>query len=276
MVKKDFLLSALIILFIIQGILAIDTEIKIKTIPYADIQASIFDSSSSEAKILERLIGTSDQYGDIKFTFSSEEETYSIIVFVKQNYENIVDPEKFTGRVTGEPFFIKMIPEGFTEIKTPNETKTNEITETQGNVSENENQTTAEENNTTDSSLTGSIIFGEGILSKVGYVIGGILIVGMLAFLIVKIANKRKAPKDIKITKFSEIGQQREKGLRERVSDAEKKIEEAKKELEEIKKEKEQSKPKYQGEIEEAKKRLIEDEKRLIELRRKSSFTKNL
>ena len=272
MANKIFI-GLVFFLFVISGVFATDAEIRVKTIPFADVQVSIIDDSS----IIDSSTKTSDRYGDVKFNFSIDSETYSVIIFVKQNYQNIVEPEKFKEQTTGEPLFVEMFPEGFTPIETPNSTNVKPVITPQQNISAVENITSG--NNTIDTNdtektneglLTGFAVFKGGTFSTIAYIVGGIIFLGFIVFMIVKLSKGRKNnPREVKVRKLSEINQETQRGLQERMSDAERKLREAKEELEAIKKQKESGNSKRQAEIEEAKKKLIEDERRLIELRNK-------
>lgn len=273
MIKKIFF-GFVLFLFVIQGVFAVSTDIKVKTIPFADVQVSILGESS----VLDTLTKTSDGYGDVRFTFSIDDSSYSVIVFAKQNYQNIVEPEKFNDQKSGELLYVEMFPSGFTPIETPNSTKVEPVVVPQENTSivenitqENETVVANDTEKTNDSLLTGFAVFEGGTFSIIAYIFGGIIFLGFLVFMIVKF-SKRKVnnPKEVRVTKLSEIKQDKEIDLKERMDNAEKKLKEAKDELEAIKKQKAQGNLSHQAEIEEAKRKLIEDEKRLIELRKKS------
>ena len=249
-------------LFVMPMISAIDTEIKIKTLPFHEVQVAVAKPMSIAFESWGNFKDYSNQYGDVSFVFSSDKYNFDLLVFIKKDNEKIMPPQKFLENFpAGEPIYLEIAPGGFTFIETPSDEIPDEV-----NVSE--NMTAEGEDGEEDSQLTGSAIFGEdGFLSggKIYYIIGGLLFL-VAAFFIFKIIRKKikfpKNPKEIKIKKLSDLeNEKKEKvsGDRTIIEDAEKKIREAQEDIKKLRGE---------DKIKEAKKKIIEDERELMRLRR--------
>ncbi|MCK5043510.1 hypothetical protein KAR52_00730 [Candidatus Pacearchaeota archaeon] len=249
-------------LFAIPMMSAIDTEIKIKTMPFHEVQVSVSKPMSQVFESWGNLKNHSDRYGDVSFVFSSDKYSFDLIVFIKKDNEKVMPPQKFLENFpAGEPIYFEIAPSGFTLIETPS-------TEIIEEVNVTENVTIGGEGE--DSQLTGSAIFGEdGLLSggKIYYITGGLLLL-IAAFFIFKIIRKKikfpkspKQPKEIKIKKLSELEAEKKEDVRDDrkiIEDAEKKIKEAQEDIRKLRSE---------DKIKEAKKKIIEDEKELMRLR---------
>ncbi len=118
MTSKLLLLTTL--LFLIAPLAsATDTLITVKTLPYHEVQLTTFDSNSESFSAFESFRDESDMYGDISFTFSSNEPTFNIIVYIKFNNENIVS-KKFDDEFSaGEPIYLEVAPKGARLLETP-------------------------------------------------------------------------------------------------------------------------------------------------------------
>ena len=258
MVKK-IIFSLLVLIFLVQVISAIDTEITIKTLPDHDVNINFLNPSPGEGNInFESFHENSGESGNISFVFSSNEVKFDITAFVMKSTEKIVY-KRFDDNTAGESLYLTLFPEG-SEIIRNFEAVTNQTLEENSTINE-----TLEENETeTEIEITGSAIFGEeGIFSKKAtyYVIGAIILLGIGAFVFFKLKEKQKTPKEVKIKKLSELQTEKKEKLgnkEEIIEDAEKKIKEAQEDIRKIKNE---------DKIKEAKKKLIEDEKQLMRLR---------
>ena len=278
MVKKIFF-SLVVFFLLMQVVSATDTPIKIKTMPFHEVQLTIFDPEvTSSLSIFERFIGFSDMYGDAVFLFSSDESSFGAAVFIKKDNVKIISKE-FSGPYTsGEPLYLELAPSNFELIETPtdktvnqseNQTLVNETAINTNNTNNSaeivaiENTSIAGESN--NQTMIGLAISGsEGIFSppKVYFLMGiaGIII---LYFLINFFKTRGlKEHKEIKVTRLSELQERRkydsQKTDRERIEEAEKKIIEAQEEIKMIK---------HAERVNDVKKRLIHDEKELIRLR---------
>jgi len=252
-VRLFYIFILLLFLFIVQ-VSAINTEIKIKTLPYHEVQVAVAKPMSSTFESWGNFKNYSDQYGDASFIFSSDKYAFDLIVFIKKDNEKIMTPQKFLESFpAGEPIYLEIAPAGFEFIETPGEV-----------IEEVENETIIEEN-VVEPEVTGSAVFGEGgILSKkvIIYVIGTIILLGIGAFVIIKIIKKKpKTSKDIKIKKLSELQDEKKEKVQDKegiIEDAEKKIKEAQEDIRKIRSE---------DKIKEARQKIIEDEKELMRLR---------
>jgi hypothetical protein len=245
-------------LFVMPMISAIDTEIKIKTLPFHEVQVTIMKPMSPSFESWGNFQNYSDQYGDVSFIFSSNKYNFDLKVFIKKDNEKIMPPQKFLENFpAGEPIYLEIAPGGFQLLKNP----ANEINLSENITIEDEDRETEE------SQLTGAAVFGEdGLLSggRLYYIIGGLLLL-VVAFFIFRIMRKKiklsKNPKEIKIKKLSELQAEQKEGVHSNqqiIEDAEKKIKEAQEDIRQIKSD---------DKIKEAKKKIIEDEKELMRLR---------
>jgi len=254
-VKLFYIFILLVLLSVVQ-VSAIDTEIKIKTLPFHEVQVAVAKPMSSTFESWGNFKNYSDQYGDVSFVFSSDKYTFDLIVYIKKDNEKIMPAQRFLENFpVGDPIYLEIAPAGFEFIETPGEV-----------IEEVENETIIEENEI-EPEVTGSAIriFGEeGIFSKkiTYYIIGIIILLGVGAFVIIKIIKKRpKTSKDIKIKKLSELQDEKKEKLQDKegiIEDAEKKIKEAQEDIRKIRNE---------GKIKEARQKLIDDEKELVKLR---------
>lgn len=269
MVKKiSFMVVMLVLLVSVLGIAsAYSTEIKIKTIPYHEVQLATYDPDSSAFSLFERFKGDSDQYGDVNFTFDSEESSFNIIVYIKKNgkkvyYETFADNFK-----AGEPVYLEVAPSGFKLFETPkleinNSGIISQENESVENTEEANSTSGAEDEGEKGAGVTGAIIGMEFINSTTLYYAGIVVAVLILSFIVFMVLKKRKmGEKSIKVRKLSEIKDEKKEMIensRKIIEDAERKIKEAQEEIRKLKNE---------DKIREVKKRIEEDEKELIRLR---------
>jgi len=281
MVKRLFF-SLIVIILLLQAISAINTEIKVKTIPNHEVQITIL-KSATDSSVLQSFKNNSNEYGDVSFIYSSDGSKFGLIVFIKKDGDKVIW-EKFTENYNvGESVYIELAPDWFEFIATPDKiTEINETNETLEALEENETLDIINDSVVTedlvgekqDSKLFGYAIFEGGKFSlKKGVYYGFgiiILLIGFAALLIIR--TRLKAPqKEIRIKKLSELNAERQEQIEnddERIQEAEKKIKEAQEEINKIKESKESAKIKNKEKIEQVKKKLIEDEKELIRLRR--------
>lgn len=276
MVKK--LIFCLVTFFLLMQITsAVDTEIKVKTLPNHEVQLTTSKANIVSFSVIENFKKNSDEYGDVMFMSSSDEQTFNIIIYLKKNNEkitvnNFTNPYILLDNVAGTPVYLELAPAWFVFIKTPvNKTNVSEESEnaTIENITSDENEsevfieTEEEIEQETEVQLAGSVIFGDkGFFSKktIYYVIG--IIVLLIGFMAVKTMRKKlTGPKEIKIKKLSEVMEEKKKKFntdKEIIENAEKKIKDAQEDIRKIK---------NQDKIEQAKKKIIEDEKELMKLR---------
>ena len=262
MVKK-LIFGLVVLILLVQITSALDTEIKIKTLPDHKVMISTLKPGEVYS-LIKSFHENSGASGEVSVVLSSAVDNFDISVWVKQDNQVIIS-EKFENQYpSGTPVVLELYPEWYT--KPGGETE---------NVSLEENTTTSSENtaiiNETEtnikeesenSEIVGFVIFGEqGFLSNktIYYIIGIIaLLIGFL--LIRKIKKKSKFPKEIKIRKLSEVFSEKNNNNNDNktIEDAERKIKEAQEEIRRIKND---------DKIKEAEKKLLEDQKELKRLR---------
>ena len=281
-------------LILIPQVFSLSTEITIKTLPYHDVQVtpckplSTFLSYGTMKK-------TSDQYGDAKFIFSSEESTFDLIVYVKKDNVNAVPPKKFEeGYIAGEPIYLEIAPANYEFIKTPKagENLTVNISNSSSsqvdvevNLTEQTQELEAMEetqvNNEESDSLTGAAISEEEVEFSISknmlyYVGGGILILLVFGFIGLKMYKKgiHIPPREVRVKKLSELKYDEDKDFNAKkrgyypieddrhvgvkIANAEMKIKEAEAELRKIRNEQK---------IKDVERRIKEDQDKLNRLR---------
>ena len=263
MIKKLVLVLAVCFL-LLQVVSATETEIKVKTLPFHEVQVAIMDFSGGGSSTLYRFINNSNEYGDINFTYSSNELDFHLIVFIKKNNERVIHKQFKEIYIAGDPIYIELAPAGFEFIETPvpvNETLNATIDNSTIESNETETEIIVDANVTENKfAIAGFVVFGEeGLLSKkVIYYFFGIIVFLIIVFFALKVLKKK-----LRNSKNSgdkgDVGVGKGRSKEETIEDAERKIKEAREEIEEIKNE---------NKIRDAKKKIIEDEKELIRLRK--------
>ena len=185
--------------------------------------------------------------------------------------------KKLESQDTGEEIYIEVVPSNFEIIETPEpEPEINETLVVENETTnESEQEEIQEEPAEKKSKISGKAIFGkEGTLKTILYIIGGIILAGIIFFSSNKFL-KSKAPKDIKIKKLSELKdekkekteeqkekteEQKEKidDYKEAIEDAQRKIKEAQEEINRLR---------NQDRIKEVEKRIEQEQKELRKLR---------
>lgn len=203
MVKK-IILGLVLALMVFPVVIAIDTDINIKTL--ANHKVFVFVYPVEETKTYHQTFtGDSNSAGEIKFTHTGTEEAVDIRIKVTKDGKNILPGETkgtelFEGYSTGTPISIRFdyeIIDGdysahvaeVNETKEVNKTKEVEnSTVVESAKEEVENKTVPEESK---DSVTGSVISGDkGILSNIAfYIIGGILVVLVAVFFLARRFN---------------------------------------------------------------------------------------
>ncbi|MEK6842410.1 MAG: hypothetical protein AABX84_01225 [Nanoarchaeota archaeon] len=294
MKNKIFFVVFLTILFAFPLISAVDTEIKIKTLPEHDVDISVLKPIEGYS-LIESFHKKSDSNGTVSITFSTTESEFNARVWLKKD-NVIIEYKKFEeGYPAGTPLNLEVYPEWYLKQKeieasrttideSSSETDTTvlieDIEETEAS-SESENtevETTETQGNESSllSKITGFTLFKEGTSKKIiYYIVGGfalLIALGTTGFVVIKRRGFHFLPKrNIRITKLSDkINQKKQRQKKE--EDDNKEIEEAEAKLKELQEHIEQLKNKPQmsdkeKKIAAAKKRLVADEKRLMKLR---------
>jgi len=215
MVKKILILFFLILLAT-QFVYAVDTPIEVKTIQFAEVYLSILNPNV-EFEAYATYSNNSDYYGDVSFIHSGSQSSFDIYVVLKKDGERIFQ-KKYEGYYAGSKILIEAIPEGYEVPK-----KNFEIEEI--------------------STKNSSNFIGYAILefpkrrefSVFLYIIASVL---FLTILLLLIKQKLAEPRNIKITKLSELNQkntnlsaQQKKEMDKLIAESEEKLKKAKEEL---------------------------------------------
>ena len=239
-------------LLLMQIVSAVDTEIKIKTLPDHEVQLTTFKSNTADFIIIESFKEDSDEYGDITFATSTNDPQFNIVVYIKKDNVKIMGPEKFLDNPSGEPIYLEIAPNWFTFIDTPtNETNTTEETIenlTLTDIESDKPQETISDETEQDAQdqglgLTGSAISEDGFASKksIYYAAGiiGLLIISFIMFIAVrktKSTRKRKGMEklDQALDKMDSKGK-KPKNKRDILQDVKSKMQEVEREIDELK-----------------------------------------
>jgi len=197
MVRK-IVLGVLILLVVFPLVSALDTKIKIKTMPSHKV--NLFVYLDDEIAFEELYIGTSDIYGDLEFVHSSAAgEVLDILVKISRDGVNAFDPERFEDYKAGEDIWIRIdnveVTGNYVEevAEEPSEDDTEIVTD--GDSDEVVVEDDAEVGG---NSITGAVVSDgssdSGGLSKIVYlVIAAVLIVLVVAFLAIRRFNNLPA-----------------------------------------------------------------------------------
>lgn len=215
MMKRGLLIT-IGLLFLISFVSAELTPVHVKTLPWHEVQITAFDANAAGFTALDRIILTADRYGDVSWNASVDTE-FNLIVYIKYRGESITDKKFLNEYEPGEEVSITVAPAGAELIETP---ETNVVIEevVVNEILENETEELTEITPESGSSLTGYAIFGEGgwLSSKtIYYIVGGVIGLIIILLIVWFILTRKKAegessPKEIKITKLSELKAQQE------------------------------------------------------------------
>ncbi len=230
---------------------ALDTEIKLKTPEFTEVNLAVTSPSSIDVYNIYKK--TSDAYGDVTFTYSGDELAFDLNVLLKKGGQ-IIYEEKFDGDYkAGKSIYLEVIPEGYELLETPSlipgmtnnstnlnatqeveESNESESNETQVPLVKDENIAPSEK-----PGVSGLFTSEGGIFSSktIIYIIGLILVMGIL-FFTTRLASMKK-PSTIKVTKLSEMrpsNEDNEAGISSTIKSAEDNIRQAQEELNSLKK----------------------------------------
>lgn len=218
----------LFIMVNVMGVLALDTEIKIKTYANHDVDVNVLDPSNEDA-LLEHFEQNTEGTGQVSFTHSSDKNKVSIVVIVRKDGKMVeINGEKihkFENHAAGTFLNVELVPKKVEETTEANITEAN-ITEETTNETANEIVENTEENTSVseteaieqakeENELTGaSISETKEFLSKniITIIIVGVFVAAAIVIFFIfktKIISAIKQPlisnKNIKIRKYSEI-----------------------------------------------------------------------
>ncbi len=252
--------------FFLSLVSAADTEIKIKTLPFHEVQIAIIKSASGATEVLKTFKQDADKYGDAKFTFSSSDSEFYINSFIKWNHETIFSksfPEPFPA---GTPVSLSLAPENSQLVETPGQSLANLAVNQTNSTHRNETNSSsvvtppAQPRETQDTlqqeapptPVTGNSIASEFTdmtlpLNYIYYIVGGIIILAIIFFFFkirkdssknfnFRPATKHEASNVMQLQRQLKDAQHEIAVLKnkDKIKAAEQKIEEDKKELERL------------------------------------------
>lgn len=267
MVKKLTLILTIFIL-LVQLISAVDTEITVKTLPGHKIMISALNPGEGYS-LINSFHKDSGPTGEVSIILSSTVNYFDVAVWVKKDNQVILYKKFENGYPSGTPIVLELYPEWYVKEEVNNLSLEENTTISSENISSenitiNETAVILEEKTEQQNpSLGGSVIFGEGFFSnnKIYYGIGIIALLAIITIFAIKIKNRSKEPREIKIRKLSDIQAEKKEKFqyaKKIIENAEKKINEAQEEIRSIK---------NKGKIEEVKNKILEYEQELARLR---------
>lgn len=189
---RRLILGLIILSFLMQVVFALETEIKVKTMPNHEVQLTTSKANTADFSVIESFKNNSDEYGDITFISYASDPEINIIVYLKKDNVKIMGPERFVNKPTGELIYLEIAPAWFEFINNPaneinDSNQTIENLTTNESIQETEEQPEQEEDKI---SQTGSVISEEGdslqnktIFYFIGIIvllIGGLVIFGIM------------------------------------------------------------------------------------------------
>lgn len=247
--KKEFMFGIIILIFLVNIISAVDTEIKIKTLPNHEVQLTTHKTNTADFVIINQFKDNSNEYGDITFIANCDDETFNLIIYLKKDNEkvlanNFTNPYKESNLFAGEPIYIELAPSWFEFIETPNnetiigETNSSENQTIQNLIDETEEQLEQEENKV---KIAGSAISeDENLLSKktlyYSMIVMILLIISFVIFTIMRksrLSNKKSFDKENAQQIIGDVEREQKK-KKQIMQDAQKKMREIEKDMEKL------------------------------------------
>lgn len=291
---REKIILPLIILFVITGFAsAIETEttVIVNAPPNFTVNAFFTDANSEAYSVIEMMNENSGSDGKAIFIFTTSKLEFRLKLNLKKDgethYSDNFGGESFqTGEAIELDFYPKWYPKP--QPKTENQTTGSNVTNETLSEETISNETAEEviqqnlENNSeienssevkTSKEKVTALSVSDGTISINGKTLaytGGIIVLALILFFFIRWEMKKpKQEKKIKVTKLSEIQQQKQEDSDD-IKKQEEKIDEAKRMINEAEERINKLKNPNMTKIEEAKRKLIEDEKELIRLRRES------
>jgi len=277
--KRGLAVFILAFLFLIPNIIAVTTIVNIKSYPNHNVELRALESGLVYS-LIDSFYGKTDAEGYLSKEINIEgKDKFDLKVWIK-NGNDMVLVERFDGVQSGDTIYAKMLKgdaglvDSFeSEIindpaatnDTENITEIVEITDDTSSILENDTVVIPSSGSgITGLSTTQDTGFGVG--NSLYYIIGGVLILGLI--LMGSMAMRRrslvKGQKKIKIRKLSEVKKEDLEQKEGQVNDYKSAIEEAEKKIEEA--QKEIKKLKNEDRIKDMRKKIEEDQKALDKL----------
>ena len=255
--KRSFALGLAFVLavLVIPYVLAIDTEINVKTLPEYKVSVFVLDPDPA---VIYGLYNSYHVYSDIlgqaKVTYTGDQGSIKIKVQISKDGKDLLIEKFDESFQTGKPLYLQVIPGSILRDYMEAERSKTLADESNKTIV----NSTEEVNITSDDKLTGKATSSfkmPNIPRYVYYIVAGVLAVGILVFFVIKhdLLFLHRNPSSIAVRKYSEM---RESANPKEISVAEKKLKEAQVEIDKLKK------------INEIQSRIAADEEELRKLRR--------
>ena len=210
------------LLLVMPIVLAIDTEIKIKTMPFREVQVSASKSGSVSFSLIQIFTSKADEYGDASFVFNFTVDKYNLAVFIKEE-GRIIIKDRQEDLDAGNLVYLELATTDFEFIETPDSKQEVEVvnnTEVNGTSNEtvpivNEEETPAETTTNPEENIEVNDTKSKNLLGRMaGSVVSTIknnrltVIYSVIAIVviggIVLILMRHRGHKEIKVTKMSD------------------------------------------------------------------------
>ncbi|MBU0466517.1 MAG: hypothetical protein KJ718_06605 [Nanoarchaeota archaeon] len=202
---RAIILTIFILLLLFPLASSIDTEITVKTLPAHTVYITPTDQSTGDSLIAPQKT-RADYKGEAEYTFSGDQNVFGLLVVVKW-FEERKFRERLGPYPAGEPIYIELLPDDYVDYyeeasapETPTVPET-DLNESDNSTSSNDTVDEEPENSTegisNEAVITGGVIRDSdsynNILKISYYVIGAILVFGVVAFFVVAIMRRRKS-----------------------------------------------------------------------------------
>ncbi len=259
MVKK-FALSLLFLVLIISSVSAIDTQIKIKTIP--EHKASIFIYPTDSVTSINSFHVIADSTGELSVTHSSEHSKIDILVKITKD-GNKIFLERFEDYQAGKEIYIRM---DYTEVNGNYEPSKEAAANTTNTTQEIQENVVVNEEKEPQTQLTGEVVANDtNSSSKAFYFVIVVAILGAIVIVLLVIKRFVTPSSNMDIASNQAMLRSLEREER-RIKEMERKIMNSEKELNVIK---------NQDKIKAAERKLEEDKRELERLKKGTETPSN-
>ena len=282
--KKSVYVVLLISVIFFIGIISAEVPITVKTIPDHDVRLTIYESGSST--VVDTYKVTTTGTDTVTSSYKGGASSIRIIVFVSI-FGKKVTSKIFDDLSTSDEIILEVYPDNYIPNEIDNNISINNDSVQNNTLLELDNDTLVvdpsiilDDTQTPTDDINLEKVEGTGLVTDQNkstfklsnmmyYIIGGVFILAIIVFLVVKVASKKKSIYDdyeaphqqIKIRKLSEIHKEEKstESIRKEITEAEEKLRKAQEQLNIVK---------NQDKIKEAESRLERDRRELEELRR--------